>query len=68
MTDNGEAAAVVSAIELEELRAKYEAACQRINELEDQIQCLNEQSQELKHKISSLETQELSSVHQELMW
>lgn len=54
--------------EIYELHIKYDAACQRINELEEQIQCLIEERLELRNKISSLETQELSSVHQELMW
>lgn len=55
--------------ELCELRVKHDAACLRINELEDQIQCLSEEKLALQSKISSLqETQELNSVHQEFLW
>lgn len=72
VTDNGSAIDdsgqhLAEMEELDELRVKYEVACQQINELELQIQCLTEETTMLKNKISSLETEGLTSVHRELM-
>lgn len=57
--------------QLNELKAKYEAACQSISDLEEQLQYLREENNALKSKMAKIGTQEelqLHSVHDEFAW
>lgn len=59
----------VNSEQLNELRAKYEVACQSITDLEEQLQYLREENNALKSKMAKIGThEELHSVHDEFAW